>query len=153
MCFTCTFVSIIFWKIWLVPWSLLLRAFQTEVPFFNHSSVSPTITYPMSHQLWLQIMLFGNSQSPTATELYMPITRRFFFTVVKLLDSSRHISMPITDEPSSSVSYSYMYTTCDGCVVAALHNVTSWHVTFTFRGRCEFALAKLLVVSHNYKFC
>ena len=89
--------------------------------------------------LWLQIMLFGNSQSPTATEFYMLITRRFFFRVVKLLASSMHNSMPITDEPSNSVSYSYMYTTFDGCVVAALHNVTSWHVTLTFRGRCEFA--------------
>ena len=79
----------------------------------------------MSHQLLLQIMLFGNSQSPTATELYMLITRRFFFRVVQLFPSSRHNSMPITDEPSNSVSYSFMYTACDGRVVAALHNVTS----------------------------
>ena len=48
-------------------------AFQTEVPFFYHSILSPTITYQMSHQLWLQIMLFGEWHSPTATELYMLI--------------------------------------------------------------------------------
>ena len=100
-------------------------AFQIELPFFNHNSVSQTITYQMSHQLWLQIMLFGNSQSPTATELYMLITRRFFFRAVKFFASSRHNSIPITDEHSNSVFYSYMYTICDGCVVAALHNVTS----------------------------
>ena len=134
MCFTCTFVSITFWKIFTnfvkfaTPNSIRRSKlnYQTEVPFFNHNTVSPTITYQMPHQLWLQIMLFGISQSPTATELYMLSTRHFFFRVVKLLASSRrHNSMPISDEPSNSVSYSYMYTTCDGCVVAALHNVTS----------------------------
>ena len=70
-------------------------------------------------------MLFGNSPSPTATKLYMLITRRFFFRVVKSLASSRHNGMLITDESSNCVSYSYMYTTCDGS--------RAWR--------------------HNYKFC
>ena len=55
----------------------------------------------------------------------MLITRSFFFRVVKVLASSRHNSMFITDGSSHCVSYSYMYTTCDGCVIAAEHNVTT----------------------------
>ena len=59
-------------------------------------------------------------------QLYMLITRCFFFRVVKLLASSRHNSMLISYESSHFVSYSYMYnvmeTNCDDVMLGCYHN-------------------------------
>ena len=59
-------------------------------------------------------------------QLYMLITRCFFFRVVKLLASSRHNSMLISYESSHFVSYNYMYnvmeTNCDDVMLGCYHN-------------------------------
>ena len=59
-------------------------------------------------------------------QLYMLITRCFFFRVVKLLASSRHNSMLISYESSHFVSYSYIYnvmeTNCDDVMLGCYHN-------------------------------
>ena len=59
-------------------------------------------------------------------QLYMLITRCFFFRVVKLRASSRHNSMLISYESSHFVSYIYMYnvmeTNCDDVMLGCYHN-------------------------------